>query len=78
MELRVYLFKNRINQKVFAKELGISYATFRTILQGDDVWLSLALRIEELTNGEVTYKDLLSPEFLHDQKKRRQKDQLDK
>ncbi len=58
MNLREYLFQNNIKHNAFAKSLKISYRTLWGIIYGSDMKLSLALKIEKLTKGEVKCKDL--------------------
>ncbi len=59
MNLKDYLYFNRIMQAEFAKELDISIGTLTRILNGLDVKLSLALKIEKATQGQVKCIDLL-------------------
>ena len=60
MKLREYLFINRIHKSDFAKQLGIHYVTFLNITNGlVEPSLRQAITIVKLTNGKVTYKDLL-------------------
>jgi len=67
MELRDYLYKNRITQVDFAREMKISYKTLWGIINKEsDMKLSLALRIEKATKEEVTCKELLPESFLLD------------
>lgn len=58
MLLRHYLSDKRIKQKDFAQKIGISTKHLWTILNAADMKLSLALKIEEVTKGEVTCQDL--------------------
>jgi len=51
-----------VNKNEFSKKLGVSYPTMTNIVQGKgDIHLSTAVRIEELTEGKVTCKDLVNP-----------------
>ena len=59
MTLKEWIYQERLTQDEFAKLVGVSRRTICSILGG--IWmpsLSLALRIEERTNGEVTMRDL--------------------
>lgn len=58
MDIREYIFKNRITQKDFAKILGISAKTLWTIVHGADVKMSLARKIVRITKGQVTYEEI--------------------
>lgn len=59
MELREYLFRREIKKGDFAALIGTSPKTIWAILKGmQDVKLSIALKIEEVTKGEVKCRDL--------------------
>jgi transcriptional regulator with XRE-family HTH domain len=61
MDLDEYLFRKRIFQTDFAKELGISRNHLGEMLRGRrSPSIKLAKRIEELTRGEVT-KEAMFP-----------------
>jgi DNA-binding transcriptional regulator YdaS (Cro superfamily) len=59
MELREYLFRREIKKGDFALMVGTSPKTIWALLKGmQDVKLSIALKIEEITKGEVSCRDL--------------------
>jgi DNA-binding transcriptional regulator YdaS (Cro superfamily) len=61
MKLVDYLEKYSVNKKAFAKRIGISHVSFYRIVSGkQQATLKTALMIEQLTNGEVTCRDLLT------------------
>lgn len=59
MKLRDYLHFNSIGKMEFAKLAKIPYTTFYRVLQGYDISLSLAKRIVDATEGQVSYEDLI-------------------
>lgn len=59
MNLRDYLKKKGLKQYFIASQLGISRAHFHRLLNGTGMpSLEIAVKIELLTNGEVTPKEL--------------------
>ena len=59
MDLRTYLFKNRISQVDFARMLGVARPTMNCYLSGKFMPSeSTVKKIEKLTDGKVTVKDL--------------------
>jgi transcriptional regulator with XRE-family HTH domain len=59
MKLKEYLQNQKIIYRSFAKDLKISVSYLKNILAGDRrPGLMLSLRIEELTNGQITSKQL--------------------
>ena len=60
MDLRQYMRVQNITIQKMANALGISTGTMHNIFNGRDPKLSLAMKIEEFTNSEVTCEDLLS------------------
>ncbi len=59
MKLKEYLDEMGISQIKFARRCGVDARTIHNILKGkQDIRLSIALKIEELTDGKVTPKDL--------------------
>lgn len=59
MKLKEYLSKHSIRYRPFAKDLGIAEQTLRSIMAGiRRPSLTLALKIEELTKGEITPQQL--------------------
>lgn len=60
MKLKEYFTKNGISLHKFAKLIGVSNSTLYNIIDGkNDVRLSIAIKIEDLTNKAVTARDLL-------------------
>lgn len=62
MRLDKYMKDKCVNKNEFSKKLGVSYPTLANIVAGKgDIHLATAVRIEELTEGKVTCKDLVNP-----------------
>lgn len=63
MDLREYLFRNRMTVTEFGKKIDCSRSYLSTIINGaQKPGKRLAKEIERATNGEVTTKDLLGQE----------------
>lgn len=61
MKLRAYLDEKRITYREFAEKLGVHLQSLKSIVYGiRRPSLEIAVRIEELTNGEVAPKDLIA------------------
>lgn len=61
MNLREYLDEKRITYREFAEKLGIHLQSLKSIVYGvRRPSLEIAVKIEELTNGQVTPKDLIA------------------
>lgn len=60
MKLNEYLTEMGIPIAGFARRVGVSMMTIRRILEGAEPKVSVALKIEELTKGQVTCHDLVS------------------
>lgn len=58
MKLREYIDKYGINIRKFSRSAKISEATVHNILKGFDIKLSVALKILDITGGEVSCEDL--------------------
>jgi transcriptional regulator with XRE-family HTH domain len=59
MELRLYIFKNRITQKEFAKKIDCSVVHLGKVVNGlITPSANLAIKIVHATNYEVTFEDL--------------------
>jgi plasmid maintenance system antidote protein VapI len=58
MKLKDYLDDLGIPIATFARKLNVSRNTLHNIIKGQDIRLSIALKIEELTKGQVTCHDL--------------------
>ena len=60
MELDFYLFINKISQVDFARKVGISDVQLsQYVKKRKNPRLPLAVRINELTDGKVTCKELI-------------------
>lgn len=60
MDVKKYLDEKRLTYREFAEKLGIRIQYLQSIAYGKrKPSLDLAVKIEELTNGELTPKDLL-------------------
>jgi len=59
MKLKEYLDVNGLKMYAFADRLNIPYKTLWTLLKKGDMKLSLAIKIEEATQGQVTCRELL-------------------
>lgn len=71
MKLSEYLEDVGIPQSVFAKKLGVSPGTVHKIMrEKGNFYLSTALKIEDLTGGKVTCRELLSKNPSEDHKKK--------
>jgi predicted transcriptional regulator len=58
MRLTEYLEERGMPLAAFARRVDISWPTANNILHGQDVRLSIAIRVEKFTNGKVTCQDL--------------------
>lgn len=59
MHLREYLLDNGITASDFARQAGVTRQTIRAVCIGErNISLSLAMKIDELTKGEVTPHDI--------------------
>lgn len=59
MNLKEYLFREDISQKDFAQKIGVSPKTLWSIMNGADLKLSVAMKIEKETDGKVKCQDLV-------------------
>ena len=67
MQLREYLFRNRITGTEFAKMIDVSQQYLSKLTTSKLICgRSLALKIEAVTNGIVTAKEMLFPEETQD------------
>lgn len=81
MKLKEYLSKHSIRYRPFAKDLGIAEQTLRSIMAGiRRPGLVLALKIEELTKGEITPQQLVAQDFqkVSEEKARKKSAKTDK
>jgi len=71
MKLKDYLEEEGIKKVVFARKVGITPTTLNTLISGaKDITLSLACRIEDLTDGEVKCRDMVNLKFIKRYKQR--------
>lgn len=63
MKLEKYLEKYGTGKMRFAEKIGISVQSLYAILRGADTNVSIALKIEEITAGNVTCEDLVSKDI---------------
>ena len=76
MKLLEYLKKYRVTQRSFAKQVGVTEAYISQILNGlRSPSIRLAGKIEDKTEGNVTFKDLLEEDIRNRTTKNR-KDKL--
>lgn len=62
MQLREWIFKERMSNKAFAKLMDVSYVTVYGIVNGrQEPNIKNAKKIINLTNGEVSWEDLYGP-----------------
>jgi plasmid maintenance system antidote protein VapI len=67
MKLGQYFKEYCINQNNFAKKVGICPVTICNILSGKGgIHLATAIRIEDVTEGKVSCRDLVNPVALKD------------
>jgi len=65
MKLGKYFKEMCINQNEFARKVGVTAATISNIVaQKNDVHLAIAIRIEDVTEGKVTCRDILNVKSL--------------
>jgi len=59
MDLREYLFRNEMTMSAMAQDLGVNAAYLRAVKRKESYpSKKLALRIEIITGGQVTYEEL--------------------
>jgi DNA-binding transcriptional regulator YdaS (Cro superfamily) len=58
MKLKEYLDDYGIKYLAFAEKVKLNPKTLRDIINGADMKLSTAIKIEDATKGEVTCRDL--------------------
>lgn len=72
MDLKEYLEDKRLTYREFAEKLGIRTQSLQSVVYGSKKpSLDLAVKIEELTGGAITPKDLL--EFFNNPKASKRK-----
>lgn len=59
MKLREYLRSEGLKINAFASKVGVTSATINNVMNGKEPRLSIAIAIEDATNGQVTCRDLL-------------------
>lgn len=61
MKLEKYLKEMCVNRNEFCKKVGVSYPTISNLMKGiGDVHLAIAIRIEDITEGKVTCRDMVN------------------
>lgn len=66
MRLKEYLEQEGKTQTFFAKKLGVHIRTVANIVAGNTASLPIARKIVALTNGNVTYEDLIHSDDLEE------------
>lgn len=70
MKLREYVREEGIKQCALAQKIGITPLTLKSLMDGKrDFCLSVAIRIEEVTNHKVTCRDIVNPDLVKDYEK---------
>jgi DNA-binding transcriptional regulator YdaS (Cro superfamily) len=64
MRLHEYLEEHGTPNIVLARRAGIHHTTLARTLQGHEILLSVALKIEDATKGQVTCRDLAPDVYL--------------
>ncbi len=64
MRLEEYLEEHGTPNIVLARRAGIHHTTLARTLQGHEILLSVALKIEDATKGQVTCRDLAPEQYL--------------
>ncbi len=67
MRLEEYLEEHGTPNIVLARRAGIHHTTVTRSLQGHEILLSVALKIEDATKGQVTCRDLAPDIYLESQ-----------
>jgi hypothetical protein len=62
MKLKDFLFHAKKTRKKFMKESGLNRRTLCNVLAGKDMTLSVAIKIEDATQGIVTCRELFDDE----------------
>lgn len=74
MELKDFLYKNKISQADFSRKIGVTQARISQIVNRKKNPSSHLMKtIEEATNGEVTMQELFNPESPSRLKNRKRK-----
>jgi predicted transcriptional regulator len=58
MHIQQFLKKTGMPNAELSRRLGICTLTLRKIILGSDVKMAIVKRIEEVTDGQVTFSDL--------------------
>lgn len=64
MLLKDYLEEHGTQQVHVARRAGVSHRTIASALNGKDIRLSVALKIEDATKGKVTCRELAPDSYL--------------
>ncbi len=59
MKLKEYLDTNGLKYGAFAKKINVAPGTLWKAMNGKDIYLSVAVKIEKGTNGKVKCMELL-------------------
>jgi DNA-binding transcriptional regulator YdaS (Cro superfamily) len=78
MKLQEYLDEHGTPKNTLAKRAGIHHTTVARVLKGHEILLSVALRIEEATKGQVTCHEMAPQAYLEDKIKDQGKDKKKK
>lgn len=77
MKLKQFLDETGIKRKFLAQKIGVDPITLTSIVNGKrDISLSVAIRIEDVTEGKVTCRDIVNYNFVkeHEKKSKRMKE----
>jgi DNA-binding transcriptional regulator YdaS (Cro superfamily) len=64
LHIKDYLKEKGIPIRAFARKIGISHGCMHNIVNGFDMKLSVAMKIEKTTEGQVSCRELAPPERL--------------
>ena len=64
MRLEEYLEEHGTPKIALARRAGIHHTTLKRVLEGHEILLSIALKLEDATKGEVTCRDLAPVNYL--------------
>jgi len=71
MNLKDYLRETGMKKKFLAHKIGVNPITLTSFLTGKrDISLSVGIRIEDVTNGAVTCREIVNPVFVKEYEKK--------